>query len=218
MCRGAEKLWRSALLALLVCVASAGPAVGQRTGTAAADDAEFGPVVRTYLGYLRAEQEVVDDRASRREIDQSYFRRNTNRIRALRQMAVRIARETQNDFLPELYAVTRDELGTLFDPEPQATSFRVGEIVNNTFRYLGTVRAVEPFYLFARLDVYEQSELLQKGEAQQQDAQPQNAQPQPAQPAAAPSTAPDAPPTTSANAPPRGKTTAPTRPRRVHTP
>src|SRR4028118_1536712 len=111
MCRRAEKLWRCALLAMLVCVASAGAARAARGGTAAADDAEFGPVVRTYLGYLRAEQEVVDDRASRREINQAYYRRNSNRIRALRQMALRIARETRNDFIPELYAVTRDELG-----------------------------------------------------------------------------------------------------------
>lgn len=202
MYRGAEKLWRRALLAMLVCVVSANTAAAQRAGTAAADDAEFGPVVRTYLGYLRAEQDVVDDRASRREIDQSYFRRNTNRIRALRQMAVRIARETQNDFLPELYAVTRDELGTLFDPEPKTTAFRVGEIVNNTFRYLGTVRSVEPFYLFARLDVYEQAELSERGES----------------PPALDTTA-SAPETpTTANAPPRGKSTATSRPRRVNTP
>lgn len=35
---------------------------------ARAQDSEFGPVVRAYLGYLRNEQEVVDDRASRREV------------------------------------------------------------------------------------------------------------------------------------------------------
>ncbi|HEV7906381.1 MAG TPA: hypothetical protein VGO96_21260 [Pyrinomonadaceae bacterium] len=205
MCRRAEKFWRRALLAMLLCVASAGTAAAQRAG---ADDAEFGPVVRTYLGYLRAEQEVVDDRASRREINQNYYRRNSNRIRALRQMALRIARETKNDFLPELYAVTRDELGTLFDPQPEPATFRAGEVVNNTFRYLGTVRSVEPFYLFARLDVYEQAELLQK----QQEAQPQDAQP-----AATSSSAPEATPTTATttiNAP-RGKSTATTRPRRV---
>jgi hypothetical protein len=190
---------------MLVCFALAGTAAAQGAGTAAADEAEFGPVVRTYLGYLRAEQEVVDDRASRREINQSYFRRNTNRIRALRQMALRIARETRNDFLPELYAITRDELGTLFDPQPQPAAFRVGEIVNNTFRYLGTVRSVEPFYIFARLDIYEQAELLQKGETQTPDAPP----------AATPSSAPEATPTTSADAP-RGKNTATTRPRRVN--
>ncbi|HEX2269967.1 MAG TPA: hypothetical protein VHH35_10545, partial [Pyrinomonadaceae bacterium] len=53
-------------------------------------DEEFGPVVRAYLGYLKAEQEVVDDRVSRREVSASYYRRNSNRIKALRQMAIRL--------------------------------------------------------------------------------------------------------------------------------
>lgn len=209
MSRGAEKLWRCALLAVLACVMCAGAARAQRAGTAAADEAEFGPVVQTYLGYLLAEQEVVDDRASRREINPAYYRRNSNRIRALRQMAVRIARETQNDFLPELYALARDEFGTLFDPQPEPATFRVGEVVNNTFRYLGTVRAAEPFYLFARLDIYEQAELMQKQETQS-DAATATATDAPAADAAAP---------TNGNAPPRAaRPTATTRPRRVHNP
>ncbi|HEX9918816.1 MAG TPA: hypothetical protein VGA87_06600 [Pyrinomonadaceae bacterium] len=191
---------RCLLLAALVCLASAGSAWAQRAGTT--EDAEFGPVVRTYLGYLRAEQEVVDDRASRHEVSPTYYRRNSNRIRALRQMALRIARETRNDFLPELYAVTRDELGTLFDPPPQPTAFRVGEVVDNTFRYLGPVRAVESFYLFERLDVYEQAELMQKQQAQQPDATA--------------ASAPDA--STTDNAPRGNRPGATTRPRRVHIP
>jgi hypothetical protein len=185
-------------LAAFVCVASAGSAWAQR---ASAGDSEFGPVVRTYLGYLNAEQEVVDDRASRHEVSPAYYRRNSNRIRALREMALRIARETQNDFLPELYAVTRDELGTLFDPPPPPATFRVGEVVDNTFRYLGVVRAAESFHLFARLDVYEQAELLQKQQGQQ--------------PAATAASAPDAPLHDNA---PRDNRPATTRPRRVHIP
>src|ERR1044071_2181332 len=59
---------------------------------------EFGPVVRAYLGYLDAEQVVTDDRASRREVSAAYVRRNSNRIRALRVTALRIARETKNDY------------------------------------------------------------------------------------------------------------------------
>jgi hypothetical protein len=55
-------------------------------------DDEFGPVVRAYLGYLRAEQEVVDDSVSRHEVSPAYYRRNSNRIKALRQMAIRLAR------------------------------------------------------------------------------------------------------------------------------
>lgn len=173
MSRRGEKFFRCLALAAFACIASAGSAWAQ--SERAGDDAEFGPVVQTYLGYLRAEQEVVDDRASRHEVSPAYYRRNSNRIRALRQMALRIARETRNDFLPELYAVTRDELGTLFEQPSQASAFSVGEIVENTFRYLGTVRAGEPFYMFARLDVYEQAELLKR-----QEAKPSGQEPKPA--------------------------------------
>jgi hypothetical protein len=124
---------------------------------------EFGPVVRAYLGYLRNEQEVVDDRVSRREVSASYYRRNSNRIKALRQTAIRLARETHNDYLPELEAVVVDEFGLLFGNPRPSTNFKVGEVVKNTFRFLGTVRSVELFYVFARLDPYEQAELKGKG-------------------------------------------------------
>src|SRR5882724_4471998 len=115
---------------------------------------EFGPVVRAYLGYLRNEQEVVDDRASRREINAAYYRRNSNRIHALRQMAMRIARETENDYLPELEAVAADELRLLFEHPPRSQTLRVGAVVQTRFRYLGMVRSGDSFYIFARLDPY----------------------------------------------------------------
>ena len=129
-------------------------------------DEEFGPVVRAYLGYLRNEQEVVDDRASRREVSAGYYRHNSNRIKALRQMAIRLARETHNDYLPELEAVSGDEMGILFGSSPpQPGRLRAGEVLKNTFRFLGVVRAGETFYLFARLDPYEQAELTEKSSA-----------------------------------------------------
>ncbi|MCU1264831.1 MAG: hypothetical protein JWM21_1149 [Acidobacteria bacterium] len=127
------------------------------------EDEHFGPVVTAYLGYLRNEQEVVDDRVSRREISRVYYRRNSNRIRALREVAIRIARDSGNDYLPELEAVTGDELRTLFEHPPNITSLPIGRVVNNTFRFLGPVRSAEVFYVFARLDPYEQSELKRLG-------------------------------------------------------
>ena len=127
---------------------------------------EFGPVVRAYLGYLKNEQEVVDDRASRHEVSAGYYRRNSNRIKALRQMAIRLARETQNDYLPELEAVAGNEMGLLFGSSPPlASQLKVGEVLRNTFRFLGVIRAGETFYLFARLDPYEQAELNEKSSA-----------------------------------------------------
>ena len=56
------------LAASLVFLGSSLSASAQTTR----DDEQFGPVVRAYLGYLRNEQEVVDDRASRHEVSAGY--------------------------------------------------------------------------------------------------------------------------------------------------
>jgi len=158
------------LLLALLCLAPTGErALAQNRS--ADEDAGFGPVVSAYLGYLRNEQEVVDDRVSRREISRVYYRRNSNRIRALREMAIRIAHESKNDYLPELEAVAGDELSTLFEHPPHPINLRVGEVLNYTFRYLGVVRTGETFYLFARLDPYEQTELRQKAAVTGKSAQ-----------------------------------------------
>lgn len=140
-------------------------ALAQRAGNTSGgnESADFGPVMQAYLGYLRNEQEVVDDRNSRREITPTYYRRNSNRIRALRQMAIRLANQTGNDYVPELEAVTVDEFGTLFEQPPRPSSFRVNEVLTNKFRFLGPVQTGEVFYLFARLDPYEQAALIERG-------------------------------------------------------
>ena len=78
-------------------------------------------------------------------------------------MAIRMARESHNDYLPELEAVAGDEMGLLFGSSPpQPTKLKIGEILRNTFGFLGAVRSVETFYVFARLDPYEQAELNDK--------------------------------------------------------
>ena len=95
-----------------------------------------------------------------------YYRRNSNRIKALRQIAIRLARESDNDYLPELEAVAGDEMKLLFGSRPpQPSRLKVGEILKNTFRFLGAVRSGEIFYIFARLDPYEQAELMEKSSA-----------------------------------------------------
>ena len=157
-----ERVVFRVLVLVLLCALGGGVAAAQDDLQEATNEEEFGPMVRAYLGYLRDEQEVVDDRVSRREISPAYYRRNSNRIRALRQIAIRIARETQNDYLPELEAAARNEMKNLFERPPNPAALRVGEVINNTFRYLGTVRAGEVFYIFARLDPYEQAELMGK--------------------------------------------------------
>ena len=81
-------------------------------------------------------------------------------------MAIKLARETHNDYLPELEAVSAGEMSLLFGSNsPQPAGLKAGEVLRNTFRFLGAVRAGETFYLFARLDPYEQAELNEKSSA-----------------------------------------------------
>ncbi|HEX8146603.1 MAG TPA: hypothetical protein VF591_05455 [Pyrinomonadaceae bacterium] len=158
-------LFALCLLTLSVC-ASAQTRRGGRAG-----GEEFGPNVRAYLGYLRNEQEVVDDRVSRREIDRRYYVHNSNRIQALRQMALRIARASGNDYLPELEAVSQEEFVQFFEQPPTPAELQQDAVLEYKFRYLGTVLTKgEKFYLFARLDPYEQAEQRKKGEAKAQPA------------------------------------------------
>ena len=104
--------------------------------------------------------EIVEERSPA-----VYYRRNSNRIRALRQMAIKLVRDSGNDYVPELEAVAVDELRTLFEKPPNPTTFRTNEILANKFRFLGVAHTGEVFYLFARLDPYEQAELMQKQSA-----------------------------------------------------
>jgi hypothetical protein len=152
---------------LALCLLMHGVCTSAQTRRGArADGEEFGPNVRAYLGYLHNEQEVVDDRASRREIQRSYYVHNSNRIQALRQMAIRIARTSGNDYLPELEAVSQEEFVQFFEEPPKAAELQQDSVLEYKFRYLGTILSRgEKFYLFARLDPYEQAEQRKKGEA-----------------------------------------------------
>ncbi|HEX3146150.1 MAG TPA: hypothetical protein VHQ64_19410 [Pyrinomonadaceae bacterium] len=145
------------VLSVMTFLTFVGVAAGQRQA-----DQEFGPVVTAYLGYLNNEQEVVDDRASRREITPGYYRRNSNRIHALRQTALRLVRQSGNDYVPELEAVTTDEFKTIFERPPLPVTLRVNEVFGNKFRFLGSLHSGETFYVFARLDPYEQADLIQR--------------------------------------------------------
>jgi hypothetical protein len=154
-------LLRLLVVAFALCATSSA-AVAQHARHAPGDE-EFGPNVRAYLGYLRNEQEVVDDRASRQEIRREYYLHNSNRIYALRQMALRIARENKSDYLPELEAVSQPELDQLFESPPKPADLQVGTTLEYKFKFLGAIAARgERFYLFARLDPYEQAEERKK--------------------------------------------------------
>ena len=61
--------------------------------------------------------------------------------------------------------VSVERAAITFDVQGGKGTLKVGEVVQTRFRYLGAVRSGDSFYVFARLDPYEQAELLQKTNA-----------------------------------------------------
>jgi hypothetical protein len=85
-------------------------------------------------------------------------------------VAVRLARESDTDYLPELVAVVPEEFDQLFEqPLPDPAELSAGETRDFKFRYLGPVAVGrQKFHVFARLDPYEQAELRKQHEAKNQ--------------------------------------------------
>lgn len=123
---------------------------------------KFGPNVQAYLDYLKTELTVTDARESQREVSAEYINHNFNRVSALRQFAVKIASESEVDFVPEMEAIVEREFHLLF-PEnaPRTANLKVGDIYA-AYRYLGSVRNREVFYIFSRLDPFEEEALKAK--------------------------------------------------------
>jgi len=121
------------------------------------------PNVKAYLDYLKQELTVTDERISQREVNPAYIRHNYNRVSALRTFALKLANETVNDYIPEMEAITAKEFHILFfDKQPPIAELRVGEIYNFSYRFLGSVKNAQTFYIFARLDPYEEDEVRRK--------------------------------------------------------
>ena len=117
---------------------------------------EFGPNVQAYLDYLKTELTVTDARESQREVSPEYIRHNFNRVSALRQFAIRLASESEIDYVPEMEAVVEREFHLLFSENaPKPAALKVGEIYAS-YRFLGSVRNRETFYIFSRLDPFEE--------------------------------------------------------------
>jgi hypothetical protein len=125
---------------------------------------KFGPNVQAYLDYLETELTVTDARESQREVSPEYIRHNFNRVAALRQFAIKLASESDVDYVPEMEAIVEREFHLLFSENaPKPATLKAGEIYDS-YRFLGSVRNREVFYIFSRLDPFEEEALKPKSQ------------------------------------------------------
>ncbi len=120
-------------------------------------ESQLRPNVSAYLQYLKNEEQVTDEAYSQIEVSRKYIQHNANRVKALRQFATKLASQIDSDYMPELQAVSGGELSLLLGRNaPKISALKIGQTYNLAFRFLGTARNVETFYVFSRLSPFEE--------------------------------------------------------------
>jgi len=112
----------------------------------------YGPEVNSFLDLMRHEEEELEYQILHQEISRPHYVRAKNRIAIHRQAVLNIIQETGEDVVPELHVVTAAELDELIEQGTRALKgVKRGAIINNKWRYIGSVTRGQVFYIFERL-------------------------------------------------------------------
>ncbi|MFY9610808.1 MAG: hypothetical protein WAU45_19620 [Blastocatellia bacterium] len=127
--------------------------VGSRA--ASTTNAQNGPEVKSFLDFMRHEEDELEFQIRHNEITRKEYARSKSRIAIHRQTVLRLVEETGQDHVPELHVVAAGELDQLIDDGTAAVKgIKPGDVVKLKWRYLGSEKRGEAFYIFERLPRY----------------------------------------------------------------
>jgi hypothetical protein len=132
------------LLFLSLALPAASPFAQQANG--------YGPEVKSFLDLMRHEEDELEYQILHNEISRPHYVRAKSRIAIHRQAVLNIVKETGEDVVPELHVVTATELDELIEQGTRALrGVKRGDIINNKWRYIGSVTKGQMFYIFERI-------------------------------------------------------------------
>ncbi|HJQ23967.1 MAG TPA: hypothetical protein VKA60_08635 [Blastocatellia bacterium] len=122
------------------------------TASLAQEPNGYGPEVRSFLELMRHEEDELEYQIAHNEISRAQYTRAKARIAIWRQAVLNIVKESGADVVPELHVVTTAEVDELIEQGTRALrKIKRGDIVNNKWRYIGSVTRGQVFYIFERL-------------------------------------------------------------------
>ena len=137
----------SAGLMLLLSIA-----VFCRAGSA--QSTEYGPEVRSFLDLMRHEEDELEFQIKHNEISRRDYTRSKTQIAIHRQTVLDLVKETGKDHVPELHVVVAANLNQLIEDGVRAIKgLKRGDVIEDKWRYLGTVQRGEAFHIFERLTI-----------------------------------------------------------------
>jgi len=113
---------------------------------------EHGPEVKSFLDLMRHEEDELEFQIRHNEISRRDYIRSKNRIAIHRQTVLNLAKETGEDFVPELHVAAASEVDQLIENGTKALrGLKRGSVIKEKWRFLGNVTKGEVFYIFERL-------------------------------------------------------------------
>ena len=114
----------------------------------------YGPEVQSFHDLMRHEEDELEFQLKHNEISRREYNRSKTQIAIHRQTVLDLVKETGKDLVPELHVVAAPELDQLIEDGTRAIKgLKRGDVIENKWRYLGSVQRGEIFYILERLTV-----------------------------------------------------------------
>jgi hypothetical protein len=114
----------------------------------------YGPEVKSFLDLMRHEDDELEFQIKHNEISRREYLRSKSRIAIHRQTVLNLVKDSGTDYIPELHVAAASELDQLIeDGTSLIKAIKPGDVIKQKWRYLGSVRRGESFYIFERLTV-----------------------------------------------------------------
>jgi hypothetical protein len=115
---------------------------------------EYGPELTSFLDLMRHEEDELDFQIKHNEISRPEYNRSKSRIAIQRLIVLNRFKESGVDYVPEIYVQTASEIDQVIeDGSSLIKAIKAGDVIKEKWRYLGSVRRGETFYIFERLTV-----------------------------------------------------------------
>lgn len=115
-------------------------------------NAQSGPEVKSFLDFMRHEEAELEFQVRQGEITRKEYVRSKHRIAIHRQTVLSLVEETGQDHVPELHVVAAGELDQLIEDGTAAVKgIKRGDLIKQKWRYVGSEKRGEVFYVFERL-------------------------------------------------------------------
>ena len=112
----------------------------------------YGPEVKSFLDQMRHEEDELDFLFRHNQVTRQEYVRAKAEITIHRQAVLNLVKETGEDRVPELHVVAATDVDQLIEDGANVMkSVKEGEVIKDKWRYIGSVRRGEMFFIFERL-------------------------------------------------------------------